>query len=389
LWYVGGQFANLDMLVAGCITVTLAAAAHAALCHEQGQPWRRALALAYATAALGVLAKGLIGAVLPALVLLAWLLLRRRWRTLRALLWWPGLLLFAVLAGPWFVAMQWRYPGFLDYFFVVQHFKRFSGGGFNNVQPFWFYFALLGLLSLPWLPWLLRRHALADPQRGALRLLMLLWAAVVVLFFSFPASKLVGYVLPAVPPLAVLMADGLLLAGWPAPRWRRLGRASIAVSACAGLATVAVLALRPLESSRGMAAALVAARSAGEPVIMLEGYAYDLPFYARLGAPLRVIDDWSGPDFAHRDDWRKELADAGRFAPQAAVLVEPAALPQILCLAPVNWVVGSAAAAARHAVLAQAQAVYVGRHGTLWRLDTAAATALQCPRKPSRDSPDT
>ena len=61
LWLVGGQFANLDMLVAGCITATVLTLAHAALSLEAGLPHRRSLWLAYGLAGLGVLAKGLIG----------------------------------------------------------------------------------------------------------------------------------------------------------------------------------------------------------------------------------------------------------------------------------------------------------------------------------------
>ena len=73
-------------------------------------------------------------------------------------------MLFFLIATPWFVAMQWRFGGFLDYFFVVQHFKRFASGGFNNAQPFWFYPVVLTLSCLPWLPWL-RGHA--DRRRWA------------------------------------------------------------------------------------------------------------------------------------------------------------------------------------------------------------------------------
>ena len=59
LWLVGGQFANLDMLVAGCITATVLTLAHAALSLEAGLPYRRSLWLAYALAGLGVAAVGL------------------------------------------------------------------------------------------------------------------------------------------------------------------------------------------------------------------------------------------------------------------------------------------------------------------------------------------
>ena len=142
LFYVGGQFANLDMLVAGCITLTIVLLAHAALSFERGQRFRGALLAAWAAAALGVLAKGLIGVVIPALVIGGWVIARRRWRTLAALLWLPAVLLFALLALPWFLLMQQRYPGFFDYFFNAtrvntpvfhQHFKRAA----RNFAAYW------------------------------------------------------------------------------------------------------------------------------------------------------------------------------------------------------------------------------------------------------------
>lgn len=212
LFYIGGQFANLDMLVAGCITATTVLLAHAALSIEQGLPYRRVLLAAYAMSALGVLSKGLIGAVLPALVLLVWLGATRRWRILLRLTSLAGVVLFLLLAAPWFMAMQWKFPDFLNYFFVVQHFQRFAAGGFNNPQPVWFYPAVLLVFSLPGLPWLYRQlartQAPTEPGRS-IGALMWLWALVVV-FFSIPQSKLLGYILPAVPPLACLMADGFL-----------------------------------------------------------------------------------------------------------------------------------------------------------------------------------
>ena len=134
LWMLGGQFANLDMLVAACISAAILLFAHAALCVEQGLPHRRALAAAYLTMALGVLAKGLIGAVLPALVIVLWLSSRRQGRTSLALLWLPGVLLFLLASAPWFIAMQSRHEEFLHYFVVVQHSKRFASGGFNNAS---------------------------------------------------------------------------------------------------------------------------------------------------------------------------------------------------------------------------------------------------------------
>src|SRR6185369_15496972 len=68
LFFIGAQFANLDMLVAGCIVATVLSSAHVVLQAEQGVSSRGALAVAYVFSALGLLAKGLIGAALPGLV---------------------------------------------------------------------------------------------------------------------------------------------------------------------------------------------------------------------------------------------------------------------------------------------------------------------------------
>ncbi len=393
LFFVGGQFANLDMLVAGCITATITLAADAALRIEHGQPYRRVLAAAFAMAALGVLAKGLIGGVIPVLVIGAWLVLRRRWRVLGRLFWWPGLLVFLLIAAPWFVAMQMRFADFLDYFFVVQHFKRFAEGGFNNMQPFWFYPVVLLGVSLPWLPWLyatLRRGTRRESGPAPVRLLMVLWVTLVVLFFSLPQSKLLGYVLPAVPPLAVLMAEGLLSLGEPTRRRHRWWVASGAVSAAAGLALVVGLALTPPNSHRELAAALAREHAPHEPVVMLGNYYFDVPFYARLAEPAVVVEAWHSPEIALRDNWRKELADAGHFAPgrASAVLVDDAALPARLCVSPVSWVIGPSQAAGSRPYLADAHAVFTRQGTTLWRVDRAQpATARQlgCAEKPSDD----
>jgi len=149
-FYGGAQFANMDMLVAACISGTILCGAHAVLNASDARPSRPALAGAYAFAALGLLAKGLIGIVIPAIVIGIWLLsLGRAWMILR-LVWLPGMALFAVIGLPWFLLMQARFPGFFEYFFVHHHFERFAVQGFNNPRPFWFLVAVFAALTLPW-----------------------------------------------------------------------------------------------------------------------------------------------------------------------------------------------------------------------------------------------
>jgi 4-amino-4-deoxy-L-arabinose transferase-like glycosyltransferase len=138
LLFGGSHYANLDMTVAGIITATVMAAAAAAFRLENGERHRGMLGLAYALAAAGFLAKGLIGIVLPGGIIVFWLLARRRWDLLRRMFWLPGLAIFLVVALPWMVAMQQRYPDFFDYYIVYQHVERFLEKGFNNARPFWF-----------------------------------------------------------------------------------------------------------------------------------------------------------------------------------------------------------------------------------------------------------
>ena len=386
LFVIGGQFANLDMLVAGCITATITLLAHAALSLQAGLPYQRALVAAYAFAALGILAKGLIGFVIPGLVILAWLLLRRQWRVVLALLSVPGALVFLLLAAPWFVAMQLRFPDFLDYFFFVQQVKRFAAGGFNNVQPLWFYPAVLVVFSLPCVPGLARLFKLSywlSDERGAVRLLMAVWVLTVMVFFSLPKSKLLGYILPAVPALAVLMAEAYRTQLLPSLRSKRLWALSIGLAVVLALGPVAWMSIKHPKSSIELASLLGAQHQPGQPVVMLGNIYFDLPFYAHLREPMVIVDNWNDPDNRSRDSWRKELADAGEFAPAlgAKALVNPPDLPALLCAAPISWVLGPASAVNNFPFVSAANSLATYNAHTLWKFDMqepALRLALGC-----------
>jgi len=355
IFYGGAQYANLDMLVAGCISAAILLTAHAALARDDGLAYRRALALAFVAAACGVLAKGLIGVVVPVLVLLAWgIATRRLGKVLALLLWAPGWLLFVIVAAPWFVAMQHRFPDFAHYFFVVQHFQRFSSSGFNGPQPVWFYPVVLITLTLPWSPWLValaRRRYWKRHEHSDVRGLMLTWLAVVTLFFSIPSSKLIGYILPAIPPLAYLIADASRLLDRPAAAegsfanrvWsgNRLRGATALLAATVCVAAIVAAHFYQPKSLRVIALRLQESRQPDEPVIFLGHYYYDVPFYAGLPAPVVVVDPWSPADLA-QDSWRRELVDAARFAPADSPrrLLRPDELSAALCSARASWVVG-------------------------------------------------
>lgn len=342
-FYAGAQFANHDMPVAGFIGAAIAFAADALLSFDARKPWKRSMLLAWACVALGLLSKGLIGIVLPGGVIFFWILLQRRWQWLARLLWWPGPMLFALIAAPWFVLMQQKFPQFFHYFFIHQHFERFADSGFNNMKPWWFYLETLALYCLPWTLALAGRLTLpaAEGARAALRQLQWLWLVVVVAFFSLPASKLIGYALPAVPAVAMLVAEVVAerVRMQPRARWLAIGLAALT-----GVLMVTALFVFGREdkySSKPLAMAWRAQAAPGEPLISLRTYRFDFPVYAQLPAPIPVVMNWSSPSIAKTDSWPRELADAAGFDPQAGerVLVDLAKFPALLCAQPVSWII--------------------------------------------------
>lgn len=358
LFYAGAQFGNMDLLVASCIAVSVLLGARAALRFEAGAPWRGAVTGAWFAAALGVLAKGLIGAVLPGLVLFLWLAMGRRWRPIAALAWPPALLLFLATALPWFLWMEHVHPGFLHYFIVVQHFQRFSGTGFNNVAPFWFYVPVLLVLALPWSAWLFarRREAVGTSGADPIRRLMWTWLIVIAVFFSLPQSKLIGYIIPCTFPLAALAA---LSAAPRLGRGRRtdgLWKLSGAVAALLCITLVVAVARSHPASTRRLALDLDRYRPDGDPIAFLGDYWYDLPFYLREGGPSVVLTDWRASDLQRSDDWRNELLDAGSFDAERANerLQSTDRLVPLICEGRIHWVVVHRADLSRYPALRHA-----------------------------------
>ena len=351
-FFIGGQYVNHDIGVAACITATVLAWVRAV--DEPAATARRWLLAGWALCGLGVLAKGLIGVVLPVLVVGPWLLAQGRWRHVLALLHPAGLAVGAAVALPWLLAMQSRFPGFFDYFIVEQHFNRFASTTFNNRQPPWFLAVVLPLLMLPWSLWLWP----ALRQRGARAGLYLWWMAVVVGFFSLPASKLVGYAMPALAPLAALLALAL-----ERRRWRPV--AACAAALCLGF--FAYLAWEKPHSNRDLGLALAQRLQPGDAVVFVDQYFYDLPFYAGLTRPVPVISDWADPEVPQRDNWRKELHDAARFAPDGGVSVlwPWSRLDTLPCAAGRVWLVTAEEDLARVRATPGVAVAMTGRHATL------------------------
>jgi 4-amino-4-deoxy-L-arabinose transferase-like glycosyltransferase len=178
--------------------------------------------------ALGFLAKGLVGLLIPGAVAGLYVLLRRDWGLIvRARPWWT-LLALLLLAGPWLYAVSTRNPGFAHFFFVHEHFQRFLTRVHDRYEPDWFFVPVLLLGFLPWATLLPRIVAGAwrDARGGdAAAWPLLLWVVVVFGFFSLSQSKLIPYIVPLFPALAVLA--GRAVAGMEARRlaWHLLAAA--------------------------------------------------------------------------------------------------------------------------------------------------------------------
>ncbi len=235
-YFLSSQYLTLDM---GLTFFLSAALLSFLLAHEGGPLVKRGwMLIAWAAMAGAALTKGLVGIVLPGMVLAVYVLMQRDWRLLRELEWGRGLPLFSALALPWFITVQLRNPEFFDFFVLHEHFARYMQPGHNRPGPWW-YFALVLLVGMmPWTPALAAvvRRALSsrEPSRLNVERLLLAWVGVLLVFFSFSKSKLPAYILPALPALALLLGRDVarrarLEMKWPALSGAAAGAASLAL----------------------------------------------------------------------------------------------------------------------------------------------------------------
>ena len=269
LYYLLARIITLDMAV----SVLLTGALLSFLLGVREPPGRtRSLYLYafYALCAAATLTKGLIGIVIPAMVIGAWIVLLWDWRLLRTIHLPTGLLLFFVLAAPWHVLAARANPEFAQFYFIHEHFQRYLTTVHMRYQPWWFFLPVLVLGMLPWIGLLfpalrasMRSRAIsAIPGGQALRagmprwqtrhahreeLFLLLWAGLVFAFFSASGSKLIPYILPMLPPLALLLGRYLAHAdSAPKPKGLRSGFwLFLAATAALGAYLAIELARRP------------------------------------------------------------------------------------------------------------------------------------------------
>ena len=220
-YVVLARLLTLDMTFAFLLNLAIGLG-YLAMRREQSRLWP----WAYGVLGLAVLSKGPVALLLAGLIWGLWIFLNSpppqpsllkgegvkarallKLRLLFALLFRPwSWLLLAGLALPWFGYVQWRYPVFFHYFIMEQHFGRFLTPAIHPEPVYYYGPVLLGLL-LPWsflLPWVWLRRP-RDPDQ----VFLMIWAGVVVAFFSLSRGKLAPYILPALLPLALLLGRAL------------------------------------------------------------------------------------------------------------------------------------------------------------------------------------
>ena len=268
------------------------------------------LAAFYFFIGLALLAKGLVGIVFPFAIVGFYHVLLRRWpgRTFLISLVW-GTMIAVAVAALWYVPMYLRNGyQFIDEFFIQHHFQRYTSNKYLHPQPFHFFFWVLPLMTIPWLPFFVaalvsfgkravgRIRGAADKSGRAyefpLQVYALAWIAVPLVFFSFSGSKLPGYILPALP-AAIILTALYVFRFLQKSAMRRYLIHSIAAGTffvISGAMIFVVPRFAETDTVQGLFAAASARGLDNAPVLMLHGLSHNAEFYA----PGRIIRDAEG-----------------------------------------------------------------------------------------------
>ncbi len=273
--------------------------------------------LAWAACALAVLSKGLIGIVLPLATLALYILIKRDWALLGKMKIFSGGALFLAIAAPWFIAVSLANDEFLRFFFIQEHFQRFTTEMHGRAHPAWYFLPILAAGMAPWLlplGFTLFHSVKGKAERFDAVLFLALWALVVFAFFSASGSKLPSYILPMFPPLALLVGRWLAafeariwLAVTSVAAWRRSIATGVGLLALGGFGAtqIALIGHRTLAAEFSAAptvAALPISPPAAASVFAVEAYDHSIAWSLRRTVTMVGYKD--------------ELGEAIRWEPQ-------------------------------------------------------------------------
>jgi 4-amino-4-deoxy-L-arabinose transferase-like glycosyltransferase len=164
----------------------------------------------YAAIGAATLVKGLVGVIIPGMVVFCYLLFSRKWFLLSRMKIALGAMVFMVIVAPWYVWVEIRNPGYLRYFLWEEHFVRYLTTHFGRTRNWYYFFVVLGVGFLPWsfiLPVTIR--SLFRRLAEEVNLFLVLWLILPFIFFSASHSTLPHYILPIFPALALLTGRAL------------------------------------------------------------------------------------------------------------------------------------------------------------------------------------
>ena len=214
-WAGLGHVNTLDMGLAGMMTLALCGLLLAQRDNATALEQRNAMLLCWAGMALATLSKGLIGFVLPGAVLVIYTLVSRDFALWTRLHMGKGLVIFFAITAPWFILVWQANPEHPHFFFIHEHFQRFTSN-VHKREGAWHYFIPVLILGIfPWIGFLLqglwsgiKENSLSSQTKTQFKphLMLVIWAAFIFFFFSISGSKLPSYILPIFPALAILIA---------------------------------------------------------------------------------------------------------------------------------------------------------------------------------------
>src|SRR5256712_1013231 len=203
--------ASMDMPLSAAFTIALLAWF---AWYESGS--KRFLTLFYAFLGLGMLAKGPVAPVLAAIIIAVFALAIRNAAIIARTLWVPGITLFCAVVLPWYIAVQMRNPEFFRVFILEHNLARFRTNLYSHTEPLWYFVPVLLLGLIPWSMFVVaaameaarawwKRRIISSTE--SLNIFLVIWILIPVIFFSMSQSKLPGYILPALPAGALLVAE--------------------------------------------------------------------------------------------------------------------------------------------------------------------------------------
>ncbi|MCD8525025.1 MAG: glycosyltransferase family 39 protein [Gammaproteobacteria bacterium] len=293
LYFSMAHVITLDMTVSVFITISL----YLFFCAiKKDRPIF--LVLGFIPVAAAIMTKGLIGLIFPGMIMGLWLSVFKRWKKIAWLYFFSGLLICLLLVAPWHILVQLRAPEFFHFYFMEQQFLRYATPIANRSQPWYFYGIVILLGSFPWvfslpktLKYTFSTFRWKNRWQHENEVFLMIWILSVVLFFSASHSKLIPYILSALPPLAILIG------GYWATHKKRWIKPCVNVYLLTNVVLIIALLNIQYFDNHTIKSLIFKAKpfiTTNDDVVAYHGYHQDLPYYlARIITVNEAFDELS------------------------------------------------------------------------------------------------